>query len=193
MIDLFSGLGGASEAAVEAGWQVHRCEKNAMFHAKHGKHPVPHTIIGDVMALRPAWLRSLGPIHLLWASPPCDDFARLSMPWTRKKLPDDFKPDLSLILKAVEIRDFYAPRYWCFENVIGSIPYLRPILGDPTQIIGPFVLWHNLPHIMVEPDFSHSKQNFAEDPLRPWLRAKIPIELSRAVIHAACTPTLEDF
>jgi site-specific DNA-cytosine methylase len=193
MIDLYSGLGGASEAFVEADWTVYRIEKESMFCPNHGEHPIPHTIIGDACALRPAWLRSLGPIDLLWASPPCRDFSNAySAPGpVAAREGRDFKPDMTLIMKAVAIRDQYEPHFWCFENVVGAIPHFRPLLGEPTQIIGPFVLWHNLPTIAMDYAFEHTKGNAWPSPLRPWVKAKLPIELSRAVLDAALSPTLE--
>ena len=198
MLDLFSGLGGASEAMVRAGWQVIRCEKEWQFHPRHGAYPVPHTVIGDVKALRPAWLRALGPIDLLWASPPCREFSNAygapKPKAAREGVP--FEPDLTLFIRAIEIRDRYRPKYWCFENVLGSIEHIEPILGPPTQIIGPFVLWHNLPRISVDYDFEHRKADqdtWSTNPLRTWLKAQVPFELSQAVLESATSPTLEDF
>lgn len=37
-----------------------------------------------------------------------------------------------------------------------------PLLGEPSQIIGPFVLWSNLPFIDVGYNFEHSK--YDDDP-----------------------------
>jgi len=198
MLDLYSGLGGASEAMLDAGWTVHRIENNMRFHALHGETPIPSTIVGDALALRPAWLRSLGPIDLLWASPPCTDFSNAyGAPGpVAARAGEVFKPDMRLIMKAVHIRDEYEPRFWCFENVIGAIPHFRPLLGEPSIIIGPFVLWTNLPNIVVDYSFEHSKESvdtWSSNPLRANIKAKIPIEISRAVLSAALSPTLEDF
>ena len=69
MLDLCSGFGGASEAFVEAGWQVVRIESNpALEH-------IPHTRIADVMDYRPA---GAADIDLVWASPPCPSQTFLS-------------------------------------------------------------------------------------------------------------------
>jgi len=190
MLDLYSGLGGASEAFVEAGWRVIRVENNpALSH-------VPHTKIADA-----SWaygLLSEERFDLVWASCPCTEFSQgFNAPApTAKREGREFSPDLGDVMKAWHIIKWLKPRYWCIENVVGSIKHLQPILGEPSQIIGPFVLWHNLPQIVVPRDFKHNKadgQAWSSDPLRANKRAKIPIEISRAALDAMTMMTLEDF
>ena len=79
--------------------------------------------------------------------------------------------------------------------MIGSIKHLEPLLGTPTQIIGPFVLWTNLPQIVMSREFEPEKKSdvsCAVD-MRANVRAKIPLELSEAVMASATTYTLGDF
>jgi len=189
MLDLYSGFGGASEAFVKAGWEVHRMDNNPAFRK------IPHTLYGDVCALRPAWVRSIGPIDLLWASPPCLDFSlAYNAPGPKAaRAREPFEPDMTLIKKAISIRDRYEPRYWCFECVVGAIMHFEPFLGPPTQIIGPFVLWHNLPQIIIPKETKFDSKTALQErdnPLRPNLRARVPLFLSEAVLEAVMTPTL---
>lgn len=130
--------------------------------------------------------------------PPCRDFSRaFNAPApTAQRLGEEFEPDMSILHAIIELRRRWEPRFWCIENVIGAIPHFTPLLGEPSQIIGPFVLWSNLPFIDVGYNFEHSKYDEdpgSHNPLRANYRAKIPFELSEAVMKAAQCPTLEDF
>lgn len=195
MVDLFSGLGGASEAMYRSGdWSVLRIESNEELLGD-----VPNTWFFDVKQLpkRHNYLSVDAEMTLLWASPPCTDFSNgYNAPKVKARREGrSFEPDMSLIEAAIELRERWQPRFWCFENVIGSIDYFRPLLGEPSQIIGPFVLWHNLPQIVMPSDFEHqSKVGLSgSNPMSANVRAKIPLELSEAVMAAATAPTLEDF
>lgn len=189
-LDLYAGLGGASEAMVEARWDVIRVENNpALSH-------VPHTKIADA-----SWaygLLSHEKFDLVWASPPCLEFSQaFNAPGpTAAREGRDFSPDLAQVEKAWHIIKWLKPRFWVIENVVGAIKHLEPLLGEPSQIIGSFVLWHNLPRIVVAREFRHNKadnDSWSSDPLRSNKKAKVPIEISRAVIEAVMLPTLGDF
>ena len=75
MLDLFSGLGGASEAMLNHGWEVKRIEKNPELVL------VPNTEIMDVYDLGQLLDINIADGHypdqptLIWASPPCTDFS----------------------------------------------------------------------------------------------------------------------
>lgn len=195
MLDLCSGLGGASQAFHDAGWDCRRFDNNKAFR------DIPRTWIGDLLDITPHRLHRFvheKRVELLWASPPCLEFSNAyGAPGpTAAREGRPFQPDLSLFEKCIEIRDEMKPKFWCFENVVGAISHLEPLLGPPTQIIGPFVLWTNLPHIAMDPSFEHRKEDhdtWSSNPLRANIKAKIPLELSKAVLAAASSPTLEDF
>jgi len=195
MVDLYSGLGGASEAMLRSGdWEVLRIEANEELLGE-----VPNTWFFDVKELpkRGNYLSVPPEMTLLWASPPCTDFSQgYNAPKVKARREGrSFEPDMSLIEAAIELRTIWNPKFWCFENVIGAIEHFRPLLGEPSQIIGPFVLWHNLPQIVMSPDFKHQSKVAlsGSNPMSANLRGKLPIELSEAVMAAATAPTLEDF
>lgn len=191
MVDLYSGLGGTSEAFVDdPGWRVIRVENNEALSF------VPHTRIADA-----SWALNLladERIEYIHASPPCIDFSQaFEAPGPRAKREGvDFQPDLSEVLKAKRIIDHLAPKYWTLENVVGAIKWISPILGPPMQILGPFVLWGNIPPLILPDGFSHTKRDAdtgSHDPLRSNRRALVPIEISAALLQAVELPTLEDF
>ena len=181
MLDLFSGLGGASQAMIDdPEWEVIRIENNLLLQE------VPGTLMLDVLEWAD-WVDSLGPFDLVWASPPCGDFSRLSMPWTREKLPDDFEPDMELIHAAREIISVLNPKWYVLENVRGARPYLDPLVGRPTQVIHAWHLWGRFPHLVMprawEPPRKSKDWNLT-DPLRSNKRAIIPLEISQALKRA---------
>jgi hypothetical protein len=137
-------------------------------------------------------------LTLFWASPPCTEFSQAyAAPGpVAARAGEDFEPDMSILEAVLELKRRWEPKYWCIENVIGAIPHFRPYLGEPSQIIGPFVLWHNLPNIAVDYSFSHSKADqdtWSSNPLRANLKGKVPLEISEAVRLAAQSPTLGEF
>lgn len=183
VLDLFSGLGGASEAFVEAGDEVLRIESNPLLAG------VPHTDIMTVRdlldALHEYEVARMTDLDLIWASPPCLEFSQAysaPMPTARRE-GREFTPDLTLMREALEAVRLLRPRWWVIENVRGACPWFRPDLGEHRQIVGPFVLWGEFPQIIMPEDWVHRKADHDDrhNPLRSNVRAKIPIEVSRAL------------
>jgi len=171
IIDLFSGLGGASEAFVEhPDWEVTRVEISPL--CSH----VPHTIIGDVMD--DSLIKSL-PLEadILWMSPPCTEFSTARQPPIEN-------PSLKLVKRCLEIIEILQPKAWILENVKGSIKHLDRLLGLPSVIIGgTYVLWGNFPKFTANIS-NHSKfenDTWSTDPLRPQRRAYVPFVISEAL------------
>ena len=150
MVDLYSGLGCASESMVRAGWSVLRIENNPLLSA------VPFTVMQDAKLLR--WKvdfrQDIRPLDLIWASPPCRDFSNAygspKSIHAREHGIESYKPDMSLLEAAIAIIEKVKPKYWVIENVVGSIKYFEKYLGKPRQIIGPYVLWGNFPFLEVD-------------------------------------------
>ena len=188
MVDLYSGLGGASEAMVKAGWHVLRIENNPLLSA------VPFTVIDDVKLIRDNVESRVDvrPIDLIWASPPCHEFsngysAPKSIHVREHGDLDSYEPDMSLVVAAIDIIEKVKPKFWCLENVVGSIRYIEPLLGKPRQIIGPYVLWGNFPYLNVkEIDVTPKKKKdvHSKNPMRMNLRAKVDFEISDALRKA---------
>jgi hypothetical protein len=164
MIDVCSGLGGASEAFLKAGWDVIRVDINPDFHPD---------IVADVLTWRYTGKRP----DFVWCSPPCTEFARESMPWCAiGKV-----PDVSLMLACREIIRLADPIYWVIENVKGAVPYFSSYLGCPRYVCNPFYLWGWFP------DISHVRVVGGKEKVtvgsknRAAVRAKIPLGLSEGL------------
>lgn len=183
MLDLYSGLGGASEAFVDdPDWQVQRIENNILLQ------DVPHTTIYDVKKLAEE-ITDGPPIDLIWASPPCLTFSTAYQAPKSKaqRAGEEYQPDLSHVAAALHIMKVVKPRYTVIENVHGSRRDLFPLLGKPRQVIGPFHMWGSFPNIHVPVDFKHEKSQhdvWSSNPLRANIRAKIPYEISQGLLDA---------
>jgi len=189
MWDVGSGLGGASEAFLVAGWTVIRIENNPNLEW------VPHTRLLDILDWR-EWVDELiiefGPPDLIWCSPPCRDFSNaFSSPravWGREH-PNgpEFEPDMSLVFACQDLLTRVRPRHWIIENVAGAVRYFTPHLGHYFQKIESFFLWGVCPTILIDGNWSHSKMDgdtWSDDPLRANRRAYVPMVISQAVLEA---------
>jgi len=192
-LDLFSGLGGASEAFAQdlGNWTVLRIDNNPLLGG------VPMTVIDDIKLLandlNPGGMypRTLEKIDVIWASPPCREFSNAySSPKSihvREHGLDSYQPDMSLLTTALDIIETVKPKYWIIENVVGSIRYFRDLLGEPRQIIGPYVLWGNFPYLDVDDNqlVSKSKKDVhSSNPLRSNYKAKVDFSISASLKDA---------
>lgn len=162
MLDLCSGLGGASQAMRDRGWQVVALDLDPRFGA-------------DIAADLRTWSWHGTRPDLIWLSDPCTEFSRESMPWCRTGA----APDLSIVQAGLRIIREAAPRYWVRENVRGSLPWVRPFLGAPREHHGPFFLWGNFPPLGKPLLDKRNKESMSS----AWRaeRAKVPYALSEAL------------
>lgn len=167
MLDLFSGLGGASAAMKDRGWRVIRVDNEPR---------VKPDIVADVLALP----FELFAVDLLWASPPCTYYSRYHKRFNL--YPGEPEPDHALYEAARAIIAEWAPRYWVIENVHGAIPFW----GRPDYLFGPYALWTNLPLLSRVTGPFRNKRNLSwgSDPLRSAKRGRIPHAISEAVAAA---------
>ena len=181
MLDLFSGLGGASQPFLDRGWDVLRLENNPLLAG------VPNTEMVDILEWKIEETRE--PLTLIWSSPPCLQFSQaFSAPKSKaRRAGVEYQPDMSAAKKTKELIDSLQPKYWVVENVVGAIKDFNKIFGPPRQIIGPFVLWGNFPYLTFEEEFVHSKMDgdkHSSDPLRANYRAVVPYPLADSLRKA---------
>ena len=165
MLDLCAGLGGASAAMRARGWDVVTLDNDPAFNC-------------DVTADIRTWSWHGPRPDLIWLSDPCTEFAREFMPWSQTGTP----PDLRILMGGMRVICESQPRIWVRENVKGSMSWVRPILGPPRQIVGPFYLWGTFPPLGVGRLRMRPKESYPSS--RPDLRAVIPAAISLAVAVA---------
>lgn len=167
MIDVCSGLGGASGAMKQRGWKVVTLDINPAFKP-------------DIVADAKHWSWAGERPDLIWASPVCTEFAKFGMKCWYKDPPP---PDMSLMLACKRIIDKAKPRYWIIENVRGAIPFFTPILGRP-RMYRPYFLWGYFPPIgnVHRERFTPKTKKLSSS--NKAARAKIPDSLSKAIAIA---------
>ena len=105
------------------------------------------------------------------SSPPCQEFSRYDMPWTRAKNPP--LPDLSIVQACQRIGlDAGVP--FIMENVRGA----QKFIGKSRWRAGGFHLWGDVPAIMPAIEY-RQKQSMSSS----WRlqRARVPFELASHV------------
>jgi hypothetical protein len=189
MLDLFAGFGGQSEAFLEE-WDVLRIDNNPLLSE------VPRMVIEDIgsdlfyQMLEPSQIHEIEYIH---ASPPCHAFSLgfHAPKAVASRTGEDYDPSTELVEIAKKVIDLLQPRFWSIENVRGSIKHLRPILGEPALIVGPYVYWGRFPPIQINAKElpKKSDKDKRHSPLRSNYRALIPLELSKAFKRSLETQT----
>lgn len=178
MLDLFSGLNGASQAFINSEeWEVITVDNNPelnpticmdvdyLIHSDHFK----NWVIDHLNGIN---------FDLIWASPPCIEFYKALAPWFSEY---DKEPSLDLVKMTKYIIEVLEPKTWVIENTKSGKHFIKSILGEERQKLGPFFLWGNFPKLTIDIDLDHKKHQDTgpRDPLRSNKRAKIPIELSQ--------------
>lgn len=162
MLDICAGLGGASKAMKERGWQVITVDINPDFHP-------------DIIADITTWSWHGQRPDLIWCSPPCDEFSRESMPWCKTGA----TPSMALVNACKRIIAECQPRYWVIENVRGAVPYI----GKWREHHGAFYLWGSFPPIG-KPTLNHRKKESIRGKNQAAERAVIPYNLSLSLAQA---------
>lgn len=196
-VDLFSGLGGFSQAMVDRGWRVVRVDNDPKFKPN---------ILADVRDLTADYFPT--DVDLLVASPPCECFSVASIHrYWANFVPDRKALDaIGLIYFTLFLKDAIAPRFWVLENPRGM---LRKVLGKPPvttywaswgePYYKPTDVWGNLPPMAwPKPEGwirapRGSKDAIQNPDLSPAERAKIPYKFSEALAIAVERTRLDHF
>jgi hypothetical protein len=146
-IDLFCGLGGWTEGLLAEGYDV------VGFDIERRPYPA-QLVLQDVLTLHGSQFKDAA---LIVASPPCQFFSYIAMPWTRAKLLgavtrlcplriakelELFKACFRIQREASEAAGHHIPLV--LENVRGAQPWVGPAKWN----YGSFYLWGDVPALM---------------------------------------------
>jgi len=201
VVDLFSGLGGFSQAFVDRGHEVERYDNDSKFS------DISNTTIKDVLELTPIDLKHA---DIILASPPCTHFsvASLRYHWPKRVPTEDTLKQIELVKHIIKNIEQADPKYWILENPRAM---LRTVIGKPvmttywcawgTPYKKPTDLWGKLPPIdwkmpiKWQPNPSGGAGNASKNdpyPRDPAKIALIPYEFSLAVCLAAEGNSLQE-
>lgn len=154
MIDLFAGLGGWAEGGLAEGFDVVGFD---IERHQYGNDCYPaQLVIQDVLTLHGAQFRNA---DLIVASPPCQDFSYMAMPWQLAKAKaaairadetGEMRADLTRLFdvcfriqrEAIAVAGRHIPLI--VENVRGAQPWV----GRSRWAFGSFHLWGDVPALM---------------------------------------------
>jgi hypothetical protein len=151
-IDLFCGLGGWTDGLLAEGFEVIGFDIERHVYGEH-KYPA-QLVIQDVLTVHGSQFRH---VDLIVASPPCQEYSYMAMPWSRaKKMAAEYRSGERDVKKLTALFDacFRIQREACeaagrhipmvLENVRGAIPWV----GRSRYNYGSFHLWGDVPALM---------------------------------------------
>lgn len=141
-IDLFCGLGGWTEGLLEEGYRVVGFDVERHVYGE-ARYPA-QLVLQDVLTIHG---RQFKEAALIVASPPCQAYSYLAMPWKRAKAlppPDNslFEACFRIQREACEAAGSYIPLV--VENVCGAQKWVGRARGH----FGSFYLWGDVPALM---------------------------------------------
>ncbi len=197
VLDLFSGLGGFSQAFKDGHFKVYTIDINPKFK------PSFCIDINEIAENIKQYKRRLGKPYIILASPPCNCFSVASIgKYYKNGIPNKIaRKSIKTVLKTLDIIEELNPKYWVLENPRGM---LRRILGKPKYFITqcqygkeymkPTDLWGVLPDSFKPKSCKNGDKCHVSAPRgskkglqaieTPEQRAKIPYGLSKAILHS---------
>jgi site-specific DNA-cytosine methylase len=191
-VDLCSGLGGFSQAFLDAGWETIRIDNDLKFSE------VPYTFIADVRKLSAKDLEEMTSLKdfkkydliIMVMSPPCTYFSRAAHCFPRNGI----RESLEIVGACLELVVAIQPKFWGLENPDNG--YLKMFIGIPQtrlrliqfgySTIKPTAIWGNIPFPLLRdaPRKNRKRNAFANGVRDPSKRALLPIAFSKTVLEA---------
>ena len=174
VLDLCCGRGGWSAGFLAEGWRAIGVDV-----AEQPHYPGDFFLQADIRETEKIarLLRVTEPIAAIVASPPCEEFSRHHMPWTRKRNPP--APDLSKTKACGWLRDWLEHRQGKrVPHVLENVQAAERWFGPAQAHYGPYYLWGDVPPLMPTGRPPKKETCTGENRAR---RARIPFELARHV------------
>lgn len=168
-IDLFCGLGGWTDGLLAEGWDVIGFDIEQHV---YGEQRYPGLLcIQDVLTLHGSQFRKAG---LIVASPPCQEYSYMAMPWTRAKakaaaIRADESGQALAMLNALFNACFRIQREACeaagrhIPMVVENVRGAQPWVGRAAWNYGSFYLWGDVPALMPPAFKAHKVPSFRFD------------------------------
>lgn len=152
-IDLFCGLGGWTDGLLAEGWDVVGFDIEVHDYGDGKRYPA-QMVLQDVMTIHGSQFKTA---LLIVASPPCQEFSYMAMPWSRaktiaaeyrsgkrdmKELTELFDACFRIQREAIEAAGHFIPMV--VENVRGAQPWV----GRARWNFGSYYLWGDVPALM---------------------------------------------
>ncbi|GAH26782.1 unnamed protein product, partial [marine sediment metagenome] len=140
VLDLCSGLGGFSQAFVDAGHEVMRIENNPLLVNVDKTEIICIFELRDLLEdnLENEYVPFEKDIDVILFSPPCYEFSlAFNAPraiHSRENPGIPYQPSMDIFQCGLDIIRMLQPKCWILENVRGASPYFSEILGNPRQI-----------------------------------------------------------
>lgn len=162
-IEIFSGSSSVTAEFLKRGWCAYSFDIS--FNSKA-------QIIGDARNLP---LKKI-PIDFMWLSPPCNEFTREFLPWSRTSI----EPSTELFKASLDLINIYQPRLWLIENSKGGDHFIGRSFSKANVTVNSWHFWTNVPNIMkFKRKYLNKKTRTIKDPIE---RGKIPKPL---IVHIA--------
>lgn len=178
-IDLCCGRGGWAHGLIAAGFRVIGFDLDASFVSVY-----PGEFYGncDVRVLArdveerhlSGWYGRLCGAALIVASPPCEEFTRHMMPWTRRRNPPP--PDLSIVYACHQIQKTLG-----VPMILENVREAQNWIGVADRHFGPFYLWGDVPVLLPPFSWTHYRQKQSRSSTARVERAIVPMELAQHI------------
>ena len=170
-IDLYAGLGGWSDGLLAEGYEVVGFDIER--HEYGDKRYPAQLVLQDVLTLHGSQFKAAA---LIVASPPCQEFSYMAMPWSRaKKIESEYKSGALDVKRLTALFDacFRIQREACeaaghyIPMVVENVRGAQNWVGRSRWNFGSFHLWGDVPALMpMAKAFKTSGMNWSNQALR---------------------------
>lgn len=177
MLDLFCGRGGWTKGFQAHGFDCIGVDIDPRFKKLY---PGEFNQI-DVLSIHPDQLRGME-ISIICASPPCEEFSRHTMPWTRAKNPQEPWLSLRLIERTKQIAQSLGVLL-----ILENVRTAQRWLGPSVMHCGPFHLWGDgVPALIPHDVQRRTKESYGSKERDK--RAEIPFPLADWIARCYAHP-----